>query len=114
MGLRTGAYLLNETTRGPVPGLATLLNDPRLLPKRDELPRPALHRLVIGAACACEVGRDGNLQYAGRRHRRILFEMANPRRARPSLMRGRRFPPIRPPTAASNSPITSGQGLPPH
>lgn len=36
--------------------LSTPLNHPRLLPKRDELPRPALHCLIIGSACAGKVG----------------------------------------------------------
>jgi hypothetical protein len=46
--------------------LAAFLDDPRLLPKRDQLSRPALHCLIIGAACAVEVGGQGNdFFYAG-------------------------------------------------
>ena len=44
--------------------LPTFLNDPRLLPKRDELSRTALHCLVISTACAREVrGQRDNFFY---------------------------------------------------
>jgi hypothetical protein len=37
--------------------LATLLNHPRLLSKRDELAWSALHGFIVRAACSREIGR---------------------------------------------------------
>ena len=40
--------------------LTAFLDHPRLLPESNELSRPTLHRLIISAACAREVGRESN------------------------------------------------------